>query len=170
MNETITLYKIMILYMLKRVDFPLTTAQISEFMIEKQYTGFFRIQEALSEMIESDLISVESTHKRTLYHLTEQGAETIEFFRDSLSDEIKKDIDDFIKEKYSDLKEEVSIKSSYKKLDIGDYEVHCQIIEDRIPLVDLKLTLPTETEAKTIAANWTDKYQDIYAGLMEQLL
>lgn len=32
MNETFTLYKLIILYMLDKVDFPMTTSQISEFM------------------------------------------------------------------------------------------------------------------------------------------
>ena len=34
MAETFTLYKLIILYMLNKVDFPLTTSQISEFVKE----------------------------------------------------------------------------------------------------------------------------------------
>jgi len=35
MSETYTLYKLIVLYMLDKVDFPLTTSQISEFILEK---------------------------------------------------------------------------------------------------------------------------------------
>ena len=35
MSETFTLYKLIILYMLNKVDFPLTTSQISEFVLDK---------------------------------------------------------------------------------------------------------------------------------------
>ena len=38
MSETYTLYKLIVLYMLDKVDFPLTTSQISEFILEKEYT------------------------------------------------------------------------------------------------------------------------------------
>ena len=62
MTETFTLYKLIILYMLNKVDFPLTTAQISEFILDKGYTTFFKLQSTLSEMIESDLIVSETTH------------------------------------------------------------------------------------------------------------
>ena len=38
MAETFTLYKLIVLYMLDRVDFPLTTSQISEFIRDTGYT------------------------------------------------------------------------------------------------------------------------------------
>ena len=50
MSETFTLYKLIILYMLNKVDFPLTTSQISEFVLDKGYTTYFKLQEAISEL------------------------------------------------------------------------------------------------------------------------
>ena len=73
MSETFTLYKLIILYMLNKVDFPLTTSQISEFVLDKGYTTYFKLQEAISELTQSELIRTETTHNRTLYHLTESG-------------------------------------------------------------------------------------------------
>ena len=42
MAETFTLYKLIILYMLNKVDFPLTTSQISEFVLDEGYTTYFK--------------------------------------------------------------------------------------------------------------------------------
>ena len=70
MNETLTLYKLMILYLLKKVDFPLATTQISDFILGMEYTHYFRLQEALSELREAGMIEAENTYRRTLYHLT----------------------------------------------------------------------------------------------------
>ena len=78
MAETFTLYKLIILYMLDKVDFPLTTSQISEFVLDKGYTSYFKLQEALSDLAESGLIRTETTHNRTLYHLTENGSSLID--------------------------------------------------------------------------------------------
>ena len=113
MSETFTLYKLIILYMLNKVDFPLTTSQISEFVLDKGYTTYFKLQEAISELTQSELIRTETTHNRTLYHLTESGAETIHYFSNKISSAIRKDIDDFLTEKQYDLKEEVSVKADY---------------------------------------------------------
>ena len=41
MSETYTLYKLIVLYMLDKVDFPLTTSQISEFILEKRIHNLF---------------------------------------------------------------------------------------------------------------------------------
>ena len=90
MSETFTLYKLIILYMLSKVDFPLTNAQISDFILGKGYTTYFTLQKALSELTESGLIREETTHNRTLYHLTEEGDESICFFENKISDAIKR--------------------------------------------------------------------------------
>ena len=72
MAETYTLYKLIVLYMLDKVDFPLTTSQISEFILDKGYTTYFRLQETLSELTDSELLKIETTHNRTLYRLTDR--------------------------------------------------------------------------------------------------
>ena len=74
-------------------------------------------------MVESGLLRVETTHNRTLYHLTENGAETIQFFKNKISTAIQNDIDEFLKEKRYDLKEEVAIKSDYYLNTNHEYEV-----------------------------------------------
>ena len=51
-----------------------------------------------------------------------------------------------------------------------EYSVRCQVIEQRMPLIDLTVTAPTEAEAEMIANNWTKKNQEIYAMVMAQLL
>ena len=46
MAEPFTLYKLIILYMLDRVDFPLTNSQISSFLLDRGYTNYFTLQQA----------------------------------------------------------------------------------------------------------------------------
>ncbi|HAX52134.1 DUF4364 family protein [Muricomes intestini] len=170
MTETFTLYKLIVLYMLKKVDFPLTTSQISEFILDKGYTTYFKLQEALSNMVDSELLEVETTHNRTLYHLTENGTETIRFFTNKISPGIQKDINEFLREKQYDLKEESAVKSDYYLNTNHEYEVRCRIVENGFSLIDLKITVPTKTEAETIANNWAGRSQDIYALLLSKLL
>ena len=155
MSETFTLYKLIILYMLSKVDFPLTNAQISDFILGKGYTTYFTLQKALSELTESGLIREETTHNRTLYHLTEEGDESICFFENKISDAIKK---------------EVSVKSDYYRNTNGEFSVHCQVIEHAMPLIDLTVTVPSREEAETMAANWNARNQEIYAYIMTHLL
>lgn len=156
--------------MLEKVDFPLTTSQISEFILDKEYTTYFKLQKTLSEMVDSGLLRVETTHNRTLYHITEEGSKTIHYFTNKISPAIQKDIDDFLVEKKFELKEEVSIKSDYYLNTNHEFEVCCQIVENGFSLIDLKLTVPTEVEAETIANNWNTVSQDLYSFILSKLL
>ena len=49
-QEPETLYKLMILYMLNKVNFPLTNSQLTQFFLDKEYTTYFTLQQVLSEL------------------------------------------------------------------------------------------------------------------------
>ncbi|MDO4311816.1 MAG: DUF4364 family protein [Eubacteriales bacterium] len=170
MAEPFTLYKLIILYMLDKVDFPLSNSQISEFVLDKEYTTYFKLQQALSELMDAGFIREERAHNRTIYHLTDDGASTIEYFRNNISHAIQKDINDYLKEKKYDLKNEVSVKTDYYRNTNREYSVHCQVMENTLPLIDLTITVPSEAEAKTVSDNWRKKNQEIYALIMAHLL
>ncbi len=170
MSEAFTLYKLIILYMLEKVDFPLTNGQISEFILDKEYTSYFTLQQAISEMVESGFIREESTHNRTMYHLTEEGANTIQYFKSNISSTIRKEIDTFISEKAYELKNEVAVKADFYPNNANEYSVRCQIFEGSAALIDLTISVPTKDEAETVANNWNRRHQEIYAQIMANLL
>ena len=170
MADKLILYKLIVLYMLDKVDFPMTNSQISEFILEQGYTTYFKLQEALSDMADSDFIKVEVTHNRTLYHLTTEGARAISYLGNKISPAIKIDINTFLKEKKYDLKEEVGIKSDYRITENDEYVVRCLIVENGENIMDLRLIVPTEKEAQTITNNWIANYQQAYALLISKLL
>ena len=47
MHDTLTLYKLIVLYMLSKVDFPLTKTQIYDFILDKGYTNFLTLQQVI---------------------------------------------------------------------------------------------------------------------------
>ena len=83
--ETLTLYKLILLYILNKTEFPLTNSQLSEFILDKGYTTYFRIQQALSELLEANFISAEHIRNSSYYSITPSGRETLEFFGDKVS-------------------------------------------------------------------------------------
>ncbi len=170
MSESFTLYKLIVLYMLRKLDFPLTNGQISEFVLEKGYTNYFTLQQAISEMVEAGFLREEITHNRTFYHLTDEGTETIQFFKNNISPAIQDDINTFLKEKRYELRNEVSVKADYYPNKNQEYCVRCQILENGSPMIELTVTVPTEEEATTVANNWSQKNQEIYAQIMANLL
>jgi DNA-binding PadR family transcriptional regulator len=170
MADLTMLYKLIVLYMLDRVDFPLTNSQISEFMLGKEYTSYFTLQQILTEMADSNLIQIEATHNRSLYHLTEQGCETLHFFENKISDAIRADIEEYLETKHYDLKNETAVISDYYQNNSGEYYVRCQIREGNTYLVDITLKAASEKDAEAIVTNWYAQNQEIYAMLLGALL
>ena len=168
-QEPLTLYKLIILYMLDRVTFPLTKAQVSDFILEKEYTNFLTLQQATAELIDAELITASTSRNRTYLEITAEGRETLSFFRSRINNSIRKDIDFFLNEHELEMRNEVSIQADYYKATSGEYEAHLQAKEKGVTVIELTLSVPDEDTASAICANWQKKNQDIYQYLIRQL-
>lgn len=155
--------------MLDRVTFPLTTAQISDFILGKEYTNFLTLQQVFSELTDTGLIEARSANNRTHLTITSEGTETLHFFENRISLAIKSEIHAYFQEKEYSLREEVSVVSDYYKSTSGEYEAHLIAKERGVNLIDLTLSVPSKELAESICNNWMTKNQDIYQYLIEQL-
>lgn len=170
MSEPLTLYKLMILYMLKQVKFPLTGSQISDFFLLKEYTNYFTLQIALDELTESHLIKSEVTRSTTRYESTREGEETLSFFGKKISAAIIEDIDQYLKENKVRLRDEVGIVSDYYKSTNQDYIVHCAIREGKNTLLEVNISVPDKEQAEHMCSHWSQESQSIYAFMMKNLM
>lgn len=170
MADALTQYKLIVLYMLDHVDFPLTNTQISNFVLEKEYTTYFTIQQAISELISAELIRTESTHNNTHYHITPAGQETLSYFPDKISSGIKEDVLSYFAENKIELKQEISVIADYYKTTGQEYAARCQIREKESSLLDLTITVKSKEQAEAICANWQKQNEEVYGYLMDLLV
>ena len=168
-QDPITLYKLIVLYMLDRVNFPLTKAQVEDFILEKEYTTFLKLQQAISELTDADMVRAKSIRNRTHLEITEEGRQTLGFFENRISSSIREEIDKYFKENEYELKNEVSVLSNYYKSTTGEYEANMIIREKNINLVNLTMSVPTEELAASICDKWETANQDVYNLLVEKL-
>ena len=156
--------------MLDKVDFPLTNTQISNFFLEQDYTDYFRVQQVISNLVDADLIRTESTHSNTQYTITAAGKETLEFFKDKISDAIEHDTMAFLEKNKLQLRNDNSILADYYKTPTQDYAVRCQYREHNTNIIDLTLSVKNRAQAEAICNNWKNLNEDVYAYLMDMLL
>lgn len=169
LQDLLTLYKLIILYMLNRVSFPMTTAQVSDFILEHEYTNFLTLQQVINELTDAHLISSETIRNRTHLTITEEGRETLHFFQNRISDAIKQEINTYFRENEFSLRNEVSVLGDYYKSTSGEYEAHLVAKDRGIRVVDITLSVPDETTAAAICDNWQKKNQQIYQSLILEL-
>ncbi len=170
MAEALTQYKLIILYMLDKADSPLTNTQISNFILEKEYTTYFTLQQALNELVTSTLVRTEATHNNTFYHITPSGTETLSFFPDKISDAIKQDVISYFDANHMELKQEIQVLANYYKTTAQNYEVQCQIKERGVSIINLTIKAGSREQAEAICQNWKKQNEEVYAYLMDLLL
>lgn len=170
MADSFTLYKLIILYTLDKVNFPLTNSQVTEFILEKGYTTYFTLQQAINELSETGLIKVKQIRNSSHYSITASGAETLKYFGDHIATSITHDIDDFLEAHKYELRSENETLADYRKVKRNRFIVDCSIKEKGIPLVELKLNVTDESQAIAICDNWRKKNPDIYAYIISNLL
>ncbi|MBE5947612.1 MAG: DUF4364 family protein [Lachnospiraceae bacterium] len=170
-TEVNTIYKLIILYMLNKINFPMSNTQISEFMLGKEYTNYFNLQQIISELLEADFLRIESSNSRTtLYEITPEGKETLLYFSNKLSNSIKEDINSYLAANKYEIKKEGSISADFFKATSGDYIVHCVIREGESTPIELNVACPSEEQAEIMCSKWRDASQDIYQHIMDALL
>jgi DNA-binding PadR family transcriptional regulator len=169
-SDTFMLYKLMILYTLSRVSFPLTNAQLTAFILEKEYTNYFNIQRAISELIDDAYIAARTIRNSSMYRITDSGLETLHLFDNMISTGIKEDIEAYLTQNKYELQEEVSSPAEYYQVKKGEFAAHLSVIERDTSIIDLTLVVTTEEEASRICNNWREKSSDVYSHLMSTLL
>ena len=169
-SNAMTLYKLIILFILDQVDFSLTNAQISNLILEKEYTNYFTIQQAINELEGSELIKWDTVRNSSYLRITDAGHETLKFFNKEISDAIKEEIIAYLKDNKYELREEVSTVADYYEAKKGEYIAHCYVKEMDSKVIEISLSVPTEEDAIKICNHWRTKSQKIYAFAMKELM
>ena len=168
--EPMTLYKLMNLYMLHQVNFPLTNAQLSNFFLDREYTTYFTLQQALNELLDAGLVKKETMRNSSRYEITKEGEETLEFFGKNISPAIVSDMDEYLKQNRFRMRNEVGLISDFYKSTNQDYIVHCEVREGKAVLVNFDISVPDKEQAEIMCNHWKDRSQEIYAYVMKSLM
>ncbi len=169
-SQYLTLYKMIVLYMLSRGGGQLSKSQIYDFILEKEYTTFLTLQEVFSELSDSNLIEETTMGNRTYLKLTAEGSQTLEYFQDRINTAIISEINDFFKKNGMRIRNEMSIMADYNKTGEGEYTAHLIARENNAVLVDIQIPTWSEESAQAICDNWKEKNQQVYSYLINELM
>ncbi len=172
-SESLTLCKLIILYMLDRAEVLMSSAQVSEFLLGKQYVDYLQMTQVQAELLEEGLVSTsknQDAHNRTYLVITPEGRSTLRDFRSRIGEEFVWEVEHYFQENSLEMKEDAAIYGSYYKLAGGGYSAHLVMQERDQKLVDLSMSVPTEELAEHICSNWEKKNEKIYQFLADELI
>ncbi|MCH5265614.1 MAG: DUF4364 family protein [Lachnospiraceae bacterium] len=169
-NEPITIYKLIILYTLSRVETTLPQDILYDYIIKQGYTNYFNAQNALSELLQADLVWEDATYHLAYYGLTKAGEDTLALFGNQLSPDIRGEIDEYLKENRMEILNETSLVSDYERTPQGTYLSSCTLREGNHVLFQLALEAATEEDARKICENWRESSEELYRMAVTRLL
>lgn len=169
-NNNLTVKKLIVLYIFKSIDIPLTKNQIINIILENNLIDYFTLQECITELETSDLISIIESNQKPSYILTKSGQQTIDVFEERISTNIKDLIRKYISENKEKIKKETEILSSFYEKSENEYIVNLKVIENQITIIDLTLSVVSAKQAKLIAEKWKSTAHKIYGDLISSLI
>ena len=168
--DSSTIYKLMILYMLNRLDCQLTNAQLSSFFIEHNYSDYFNIQQTLSDLVSSGFVEKIVMRNTSYYSITPDGYTSLTLFKKQIPKSALDEINKYLEDNKYTLKNEVGTQTDYYKITNGDYIAHLSVREGKTLLYEINISVPSEDEAKRICQNFRGYSEDIYSFLVNNLL
>lgn len=169
-NESITIYKLIILYALGKVNTPMPPGIISDYITGQGYTNFFNVQNAFGELLKTNLIEEDATYHLSYYTLTAEGKKTLDSFGTRLSKEIREELDEYLTKNRYEIINETSLVSDYRKSHDGTYLATCTLREANQILFELSLSVASEEDAVRVCQNWRKKSSGLYQNAMQTLL
>jgi len=161
--------KLSILYYLYSLDIPLTNSQITQFFLENNVMNYFDLQQLLSELVSSQHISCLDTGHKSFYSLTSTGLKALNFFKNRIPEWLREVIDAYARQNRNRFKRENQIIAEYKRVSPDEYEVTCKVMENDITLIELKLSVTDNKQARIICNNWDTKAPEVYKFIMQNL-
>lgn len=162
--------KLIVLYIFNKFEIAITNNQITDFIMENELLNYFVLQQFLSELVNTSLLEYTQNEEHYYYLITEKGKDTLNYFKDRLSDKLLKKLDQSIEKRKKLILKETQISANYKKRSKNDYLVELKVVENDITLIDLKLDVVSNKQAKIICDNWKNKAQDIYGEIIKLLI
>ncbi|MCT4565873.1 MAG: DUF4364 family protein [Maledivibacter sp.] len=162
--------KLVLLYIFDKFEIAITNNQITDFIMENELLNYFVLQQFLSELVNTSLLEYTQNEEHYYYLITEKGKDTLNYFKDRLSDKLLKKLNESIDKRKKIILKETQISANYKKKSKNDYLVELKVVENDITLIDLKLDVVSNKQAKIICDNWKNKAQDIYGEIIKLLI
>lgn len=163
-------FKIIILYSINHFSVPLTNQQLTDFVLEHDVMNYFDLQQFLTDLVETSMLEYSMSEGEKYYIITESGKNTLELFSDRVSQSLRRTINDSIDMKKKSFVIKTNITADYYKEDDNDYIVHLSVKEGIYTLMDIKVNVVSNKDAKLICENWEKKAQHLYGDILNKLV
>ncbi len=169
-NESLAENKVLILYVLDKIQKPITNDDLFKLISVSSNMNYFYFQQFLFDLIESKYIITYNKNDTTFIELTDEGKKIYSLTSDMLPGIMKLNIDTKIKEELEQIKEEASISSEFIPYSENEFTVICRISENHKTVFEFQTFAGSRTQAQSIIDNWEKNAAEIYPKLLDIIM
>ena len=159
--------KVLILFVMARVNYPVTIQQLYELSYQDDCLSYFDVCTAVPEMVKSG-------HLKELpeesYEITEKGRETGSLTEDSIAYTVKCRAENAVNKFNRQIRRSSYVKTQIIPRESGDYSVLMSLDDDTGNLMTLELMAPDSRQAVRLSKLFEKKAEAVYNLTMTELL
>jgi len=169
-NKKLAENKLILLYIIHKLDMPISNLQLTKLIMENNFMNYFFSQQFLNELCDDNLLSSEMVDSKTFYTITDTGRKTLNYLSDLILPVVKEKIDSTIYSSRKKIKNETLITADFTPESENKYIVNCCVREDNFALIELTLAVGSRNDARNICDNWKIHAHNIYPEIIESVI
>lgn len=163
--------KIILLFLIDKMDIPLSNSQIAQFAMEENFMNYYTVQQYLNEMVDIGYLDRLQDNNSTRYTITEDGLTALDVFIKNVPISIRNRIIKYVSEHRKIVKQDYEITANhFFDYNNNEYIVKCAIYEDEMMLMEFNLSVVTKEQALAICNNWKSNVSNLYGQIINTLL
>ena len=168
-TETLAENKVLILYILNKLNKPISNDSLLKLVLSVQDINYFYFQQFLLDLLENKYIIAYTEDDKMMYKITDAGIKTLSLTNDMLPGIIKLNVDNALKENVEDVQNVRHAVSEFFPKSENDFTVICKIVENNITKFELKVPATSTEQAKNISNKWENNFEEIYSIITDIL-
>ena len=170
-NHQLVEKKLLLLYLVDKMEIPITNNQISQFILEEDMMSYFTLQQCLEEMSRSNLLDKVQTNNTTSYTINDSGLEILSLFIKKVPSNLRTRINNYVEETMEAVKKDYEVISNYfYDHNCNEYIVKCGAYDNDTILIEINISVVTKEQAKIICQNWKENVHMLYPNILQSLM
>ncbi len=159
--------KLLILYIIKTANKPLTAVEITDIVLADSVLDFFETHQYLSELVDNEQVVLNEDHT---YSLSHDAEDAVDYFNNKIPFSIKEKIYHEITKLNHKLESDSLIAAQCYSIDGIEYEVSLSVNENQTTnLMKLSFRVVGRETAENICKRWKEDNAKIYGSIIELL-
>lgn len=162
--------KLLVLYVFDRIKLPTSNIQITQIILENNFINYFTLHQYISELVSSGFLEYTAEDSKHRLIITDKGSKVLSMFKERLPKNKIQTIDSYLKKHLDKIKKEITVTADYTIDNNNNYIVNLKATEKNTILIDIKLNVPSNKQAKELCNKWKENSAELYSNIIRLLV